>query len=99
MQMNIEFDESRNNIHIQEDSETIEDLNRGCVLVVGAMARITREMYGSAGLEALMQTIRNMDDASAFNIMAMSGDEEDGDADEKKQAAADVDRSGGACTC
>lgn len=66
MKMNIEIDESRNNIHIQEDSETIEDLIRGCVLVVGAMARITREMYGSQGMEALLQTIRNMDERTHF---------------------------------
>lgn len=99
MQMNIEIDESKNNIHIQGNSETIEDMIRGCVLVVGAMARITREMYGSQGMEALLQTIRNMDDANAFHVLAMEFSDEDGDADEKSQAETDVDRSGGAGTC
>ena len=80
MRIKIEYDSETLHMTAHEDAENMTELITGCVHVVGCMALLVKESYGEQAMEALLQSIRNVDDAGGYKLLSMI---EDGDTDEE----------------
>lgn len=90
----VEYDQATGKADISEETRDAGAFIREGAMIVGLLAWAAAEAYGAEASGALLQMIRNIDDAGGYSLAELR----EAIRDEAREAEADVDRGGGAGT-